>query len=116
MKPSKPVKRTVKRDEMQHYTPDHRGYALVDDEAFDRRGKEMLAYVRSDRPDGDRIAIFCQAVTIKDHTGKRLVQLQCALLNRRETLMLRNYVLKHKLGVRPVPAVTKRKKAKRGKA
>jgi len=91
-------KQTHLKNEMQHESKDRRAYALVDDSAFDRRGKEMLAYVRRKRPDGDCISILCQAVTLKDHSGKPRVQLQCVLLDHGEAAAIKKYILARKLG------------------
>jgi len=105
-------KQTRLKNEMQHESKDRRAYALIGDSAFDRRGKEMLAYVRSKRPYGDAISIFCQAVTIKDPGGKPRVQLQCVLLDCGEAVDLKKYVLAKNHGEKGLTLLAAAKLAK----
>ena len=90
-KPKRGAKRPI------DWKPDYRGYGMVDDSAFDGEAQRMFAYVRSERPANDKIAVFAQAIMVKEE-GKQRIQLCCVLLNAREALMLKRFVERFKLG------------------
>ena len=63
-KPKRGAKRPI------DWKPDYRGYGMVDDSAFDGEAQRMFAYVRSERPANDKIAVFAQAIMVKEEAGR----------------------------------------------